>query len=85
MSWQFETICPKCLKLNPRYCIPVTWTAGHPDIPICLGVTCECGNEYIAVADQVKCLACKECTWKIRGYEIMVINQYVVVKISGKV
>jgi hypothetical protein len=77
MPWLFETICPKCLKANRRYwqTVPVH---DHP-IPDCLGVTCECLFEYIAINDQLKCLSCSECAWKLRGYRIMVINTYEVV------
>jgi hypothetical protein len=73
--WLFETICPKCLKLNPRYSVPVH----DQSLPTCLGVTCECSFEYIAIANQVKCLSCPECTWELRGFKVMVINQYEVV------
>ena len=72
--WLFETICPKCLKLNNRYW--VTTIQSHHTVVDCLGVTCECSFGYVAIADQLKCLACPECDWKKRGYRIMVINTY---------
>ena len=77
--WLFETICPKCLKLNNRYW--VTTIQSHHTVVDCLGVTCgECMYQYIAVNDQVKCLSCHECSWKRRGFKVMVINQFEVIK-----
>jgi hypothetical protein len=74
MAWIFETKCPRCGSVNKRYHQPWESTYTLPEIPICLGVTCECMMEYIAVANTLKCLGCKECTWQLRGYEERVVN-----------
>jgi hypothetical protein len=80
MAWIFETKCPKCGLVNKRYHNP--WDDGYTlvEVPSCLGVTCECLYEYIAVADPVACIGCAECTWYVRGFLVKVLDPREVTK-----